>query len=262
MQVAMDNRKRIKELFEHMDSRFDFLIEREVEKQRDRGKEDNDSAFGKSTWSLPSHIIVFLKNSIEQMDHLKLKLVPWPEFKKVIFEIIDHRIEFAPEINGAINNTYMSMDEHLLIYMVSTSCVTGPQAKGNEEMYGTRDEIELRLIDFLYSLKYYSTRWMRAKVYCEMAGFLHCKSSVPKMKEILRGGGHAIKDSFCLPSEQVIQMKAGVSDMYLDDIEIPASDIYFQEFFFYAYSFLTKERKGFVESKEGYTYLKVFTEHR
>ena len=44
-------------------------------------------------------------------------------------------------------------------------------------MRGTRAEIEKKLIDFLYNLKYYSTRWLRAKLYAEMVGFLECKES-------------------------------------------------------------------------------------
>ena len=122
----MEGKDQILKLFSRLDSRFDQLIQREVEKLRDRGKEDNDGAFGQTTWSLPSHIIVLLKSSIERIEQLKLKLMPWPDFKKVIFDIIDHRIEFSPEINGAINTTYMSMDEHLVIYMVNSSYLTGP----------------------------------------------------------------------------------------------------------------------------------------
>jgi len=43
----------------------------------------------------------------------------WPDFKKEIYEIYDHRVENSPEINGAINNTYITLDEHLVIYLCS-----------------------------------------------------------------------------------------------------------------------------------------------
>jgi len=49
-------------------------------------------------------------------EELKLRLAVWPDFKQLIFEIYDHRIEHAPEINGMINNSYMSMEEHLICY--------------------------------------------------------------------------------------------------------------------------------------------------
>jgi hypothetical protein len=48
---------------------------------------------------------------------MKLKLISWSKFKTIIFSILDHRVEFAEEIDGAVNNTYMSFDEHLIVYM-------------------------------------------------------------------------------------------------------------------------------------------------
>ena len=74
-------------------------------------------------------------------EELKLRLAVWPDFKQLIFEIYDHRIENAPEINGAINNTYMSMEEHLICFFALK--------------YRTRHQIERRIIEFLASLKYF-----------------------------------------------------------------------------------------------------------
>jgi len=48
---------------------------------------------------------------------------------------------------------------------------------GIKDSMGTRFEIETKLIEFLYNLKFYSTRWLRAKFYAEMAGFLHLAHS-------------------------------------------------------------------------------------
>jgi hypothetical protein len=36
----------------------------------------------------------------------------------MIFDIYDHRIKHAEEIDGSINTTYMSFDEHLLVVML------------------------------------------------------------------------------------------------------------------------------------------------
>jgi hypothetical protein len=63
----------------------------------------------------------------------------------LIYEVYDHRIYHAPEINGAINNTYMGLDEHLVIFFLSK--------------YRTRQVAEQRLIEFLASLKYYADVW-------------------------------------------------------------------------------------------------------
>lgn len=86
----------------------------------------------------------------------------WPDFKKEIYNIYDHRVENSPEINGAINNTFLTLDEHLMLYQCE---------QGGENSH-SRDENENRLMDFLYSLKYYCQRWPRAKMYARMLGFL------------------------------------------------------------------------------------------
>ena len=74
--------------------------------------------------------------------HLKIHLMNWAVFKSLIWEIYDHRIANAPEINGAINTTYMTLDEHLLIFLI--------------QKHKTRDDTEHALVQFLASLKYYS----------------------------------------------------------------------------------------------------------
>lgn len=40
----------------------------------------------------------------------------------------------------------------------------------------------------------------------------------------------------------------------LDELDEPYVDIYVTEYYLHCYSLLTRERKSFVESKEGYTY--------
>ena len=65
----------------------------------------------------------------------------------------------------------MSLDEHLILFFVND--VYNVPKSGVPHMEGTRAEIERYLMQFLYSLKYYSTRWRRARLYAEMAGFLH-----------------------------------------------------------------------------------------
>ena len=129
-----------------LDQRFDEIIKREVEKLINRGEEEREPKLSTNqcSWCIPSHMIVFLEPSIQEIEKIKLKLVPWPEFKKQIYEIIDHRIEFAPEINGAINNTYMTLDEHLTIFIAG------------DKNLKTRSQIEKKLMEFLMSLKYYS----------------------------------------------------------------------------------------------------------
>ena len=40
-------------------------------------------------------------------------------------------------------------------------------------------------------------------------------------------------------------------------MKIPLSDIHLQEFFFYGYCIVTKDRRAFFESDEGHTYVKM-----
>lgn len=72
---------------------------------------------------------MFLQGAIEKytadpndphhkVEELKMKIISWPDFKSQIYAIYDHRIVNAPEINGAINTTYLTLDEHMLIYFV------------------------------------------------------------------------------------------------------------------------------------------------
>lgn len=117
-QLSLVDRESILKLGQRLNHRFDRLIQREVEKAQERGKEDKDPLFARSKWTLPSHIIAFVATKIPHLDSMKLKLRQWPQFKRAIFDVIDHRIEFAAEINGAINTSYVTLDEHLVIYIV------------------------------------------------------------------------------------------------------------------------------------------------
>ena len=64
----MTDAQKIKELGQKLDNKFNELIEKEVTKLKERGKEDNSDIFGPTAWSLPSHIIAFLQPTIEKLD--------------------------------------------------------------------------------------------------------------------------------------------------------------------------------------------------
>lgn len=107
----------MEELYNFLNTKFDYLIKKEVEKRREEGKADLFIGSGQIYWTVPTNIIVFLSNSIKALNDVKkMSLISWPEFKKIIFDIYEHRILFSAEIMGAINNTYLSLDEHLIIY--------------------------------------------------------------------------------------------------------------------------------------------------
>ena len=57
-----------------------------------------------------------------------------------------------------LNTNYMSMCEHLILFMLET--------------YIDRQTAEHKLIEFMISLKYYADKWDRAMSYAKMCGFL------------------------------------------------------------------------------------------
>ena len=148
-------------------------------------KEKDVSEMGKYVWATPTIILTYLSNLIQKKaakpvfaedstkpidfipadEELTCKIKPWKKFKELLFDIYDHRIEHAWEINGAINNTYLSLDEHLLIFFV--------------EKYKTenRSSIEMHILEFLANLKYYSDFWKRARTFSLIYGLLKADDS-------------------------------------------------------------------------------------
>ena len=231
--------------------RLNQLINKHKKKKEGRVAKDLDA--GKYIWTTPAMILLFLQNTIEKYtrspninednqsmasdkmsdipEDIKIRLPSWLEFKNFITEIYDHRIYHSPEINGTVNTTYLTLEEHLIIFFM--------------QRYRTRQTAEKKLVEFLASLKYYSEIWQRAKMYSILVGFYHADSTW------LRSSG---------TSEN--RNPGRINNGKLDELEVPSMDIYAQEFFLHAYSLITKERKNFQESKEGYTYMALKSEEK
>lgn len=138
----------------------------------------------------------------------------WADFKQTIYEIYDHRILHAPELNGAINTTYVGMNEHLILFFTYK--------------YRVRPQVEKRIIEFLASLKYFIDHWQRAKQYATLVGFLQADES------FMRKSG---------TSDTRPPMR--LNDGRMDELEIPQNDIFTQEWFLQCYSMITKDRRQF-----------------
>ena len=145
-------------------------------------------------------------------EELKLRLPAWADFKQTIYEIYDHRILHAPEINGAINTTYLGMNEHLILFFTNK--------------YKVRPQVEKRIIEFLASLKYFVDHWQRAKQYASLTGFLQADESY-----IRKSGTSDTRPPMRL------------NDGRMDELEIPQNDIFTQEWFLHCYSLITKDRR-------------------
>ena len=77
--------------------------------------------------------------------------MPWKKFKILLYKIYDHRVEHAPEINGSSNMNYMCMNEHLLVYFIST--------------LSDREKAETEVVKLIINLRYYYDHWIRARLY-------------------------------------------------------------------------------------------------
>jgi hypothetical protein len=150
-----------------------------MNKKQTEGKK-LDSRF---VWTVSNFILMFLEPSIlkytstpvfEDDEDIPVRshtpqekfrpiLLPWQEFKSRVHDIYDHRIQHAQEIDGGVNNQFMSADEHLIVYYL--------------QKFKTRTETEAGLINFLSSLKYYAEQWQRAKVYTQILGFYQSDES-------------------------------------------------------------------------------------
>jgi hypothetical protein len=75
---------------------------------------------------------------------VNFRVEEWSKFKKKLFDIYEHRIENAQEICGAINHSYMALEEHFLIYWLE---------RFNNK---PRLQIERIILEFLISLKTHS----------------------------------------------------------------------------------------------------------
>jgi hypothetical protein len=139
----------------------------------------------------------------------------------------------------------MTLDEHLLIYL----CTVGGAR------FGARDEIEKRLMDFLFSLKYYCQRWERARIYAYMLGFLLEGEKVAKKDEII-----GLPQNYRINSNLISHLDN--LDGIIDDIDSPLHDTYSKEFFIYCYCQITKHPKELIDIFEGYDYIKVVYESR
>jgi DNA mismatch repair ATPase MutL len=78
----------------------------------------------------------------------------WKKFKVKLFDIYEHRIENAMEISGAVNNSYLTLEEHLLIYFIEKHSIR------------QRIEIERLVLEFLISLRSHAEYgWERASIF-------------------------------------------------------------------------------------------------
>lgn len=165
----------------------------------------------------------------------------WYKFKELVFDVYDHRILHAPELNGSVNTNYVTLSEHVLIFFVSK--------------YKRRAKAEEKLVSMLISLRYWCDHWQRAKVFAQNLQLTHNKHD--SAFRIDRENAEKEKTSQD-PNDEYGDVKVFTQPhAYVHDADITDNDIYSQEFFLHAFSLLSGDRPNFLESKEGMTYVRI-----
>lgn len=119
-------------------------------KEKTLNKQEN----AEDNWNLPVSLVLFLENVTKQND--TGRVLPWMHFKRTIFEVYSERLKFSWEIRGSLFNTSVSMDEFLCLFFLKT--------------HKLRRTAEIKLLEFLVSLKYYSKMWPRAALFSNFCG--------------------------------------------------------------------------------------------
>lgn len=184
------------------------------------------------------------------------QLIPWSKFKVLLFNIYEHRIDNAPELNGGINTNYCSMIEHLIIYFM--------------DKLGRRDMAEEKIVELFINLYYFYDVWSRAKMFAWNLGIIPQKSSLEKEAKLKKqqeeshtksshsqeGTEEAPADVPATPSADLVNPDTIAPHALAGDEEALENDIYSQEYFLFCFSLLMTEKGNMVESDTGVTYYK------
>lgn len=104
-------------------------------------------------WTLTSGIMRFLANT----PSYKGRVWPYPYFKTTLMDLLNDRLAYNTELVGSLQPN-VPLDEFICLFFLKRSEL--------------RRLAELKVTEFLASLKYYSQTWERVKVFCKVVGFM------------------------------------------------------------------------------------------
>lgn len=107
-------------------------------------------------WLVPTCIIAFLANTLTEKN--SGWVIPWKDFRLLITDIVNMRLNYSDQINSFVNSNYLSMEEFLILYFLKT--------------HKLRRLAEINLVNFIASLKYYQSQWAWAWVFAIISGFI------------------------------------------------------------------------------------------
>lgn len=201
--AKLDNYQEYKEGLQNPNSNLPINMDLLKSKEKDAlitGQIEMKGILGEN-WNLPISFIVFLENVTKQSE--SGRVLPWSYFKKIIFEIYNERIKFNWEFRAASINSTMTFDEFICIYFL--------------KVYKLRRMAEIKLLEFLVSLKYYYKLWPRALLFANLIGVAQHTRSIAEPN-------------------------------FSYDF-----DIFLQDFFFYSYSKIIEYNDSFEENQDGQT---------
>jgi len=253
-QMGLKDEKKLKWLHDAFE-KMCLKIKNKKAAENEEGYEASPSKVtGEVLWKIPSKVIAFIQNRIFYLEEHpslveKYELMPWHQLKDCIFDIYDHRIRHAPELNGSVNTNYCTLSEHLLMFYV--------------DKYRRREKAEQKVADLIINLRYYYTHWKRAQIYAANCEFVfrppsnliasHSDREDEGEEEASPGLGPSTK-----VNEYGDPKRFEPPHSYVKDYQLVENDIFCQEFFLHAFSLLSQMgRKDFLESREGKTYIRT-----
>ena len=97
-------------------------------------------------WNVPISIVIFLENSLKNND--TGKVMSWAQCKKLVYDIYLDKLSNEWEIQGGISQNSFGFDEYVILYFLKT--------------HKLRRVAEIKLLEFLVSIRYYLKTWTRA----------------------------------------------------------------------------------------------------
>jgi hypothetical protein len=149
-------------------------------------------------------MVVFLENVTLSND--SGRVIPWLHFRKLLFDIYNDRLQNDWEVQGALATTSMPFDEYVCAFFL--------------RVHKLRRLAEMKLFEFLVSLRYYAKTWPRAATFAVQCGIAHHAPAVAHGAE-----GHIYR-----------------------------CDVYLQHYFMHSYAHLRERSAHFYEA-DGSTYL-------
>ena len=147
-------------------SNKDFLLLKEIEmkssqiqtQESGRGapqQRKQVAALGSAdNWNLPLGMIIFMENVTQQNE--KGKVLPWQHFKKMVYDIYQERLQFDWQVRGTAFTNTVQLEEFVLLYFL--------------RKFKLRRTAELKLFEFLISLRYYMKTYSRAITFALLCG--------------------------------------------------------------------------------------------